>query len=111
MRDERLQEVLEENVLVAFSGRRFAWLRTHLVVSKALDESLWRFQRLRHLMGMGEPTDPEELTAIECCYEVVRTAAPKLFEGSDFTLGSPIPLMRDILSQATALTAPQELKN
>ena len=97
---DRVVEKLPNDVELC---RRFTWLRTHLVVSKALDESLWRFRRLRHLMGMGEPTDPEELTAIECCYEVVRTEAPKLFEGSDFTLGSPIPLMRDIFLSAKAV--------
>ena len=84
--------------------RRFAWLRTHLVVSKALDEGLWRLRRIRHLMGMGLPGARKELEAVKRCCEVVKAEAPNLFTGSDMTLGSPIPLMQDILSSATALT-------
>lgn len=84
--------------------RRFAWLRTHLVVSKALDEGLWRFRRIRYLSGQQQGA-PEELEAVKRCLGVVQAEAPKLFAGSDFTLGSPLPLMRDILTLSAELSA------
>lgn len=94
---------------------RMEWLRTTLVVAKALDSALWRYRYLRHL-GDNGISDLQVLKDIEGDFDVVRQNHRRLFEHSpdlrlscyggqpcgdrEITLRSPIPLMRDIHSNA-----------
>jgi len=74
---------------------RTALLERHLVVAKALDGALWRYRRLRFLQDMGL-SDPELMRGIEADFDTLRKNPYPLSEA----LGSPIPLMRDIHSNA-----------
>ena len=74
---------------------RTALLERHLVVAKALDGALWRYRRLRFLKDMGI-SEPELMRGIEADFETLRQNPYPLAE----ELGSPIPLMRDIHSNA-----------
>ena len=93
---------------------RIGWLRTHLVVTRALDGALWRLRYRRAESQLGR-TDAKALDEIERDFETVRRESANLFaHGPDLklsgypeplgdreiTLRSPIPLMRDIESEA-----------
>lgn len=97
---------------------RLGWLRTHLVVSRALDEALWRSRRIRYLSDI-QRADVEELAAVERCRDVVKSEGGRLFEHSSdakmsfypdplgeraISLGSPGRLMSDILEICRAKT-------
>ena len=96
---------------------RTRWLRTHLVVTRALDGALWRLKYLRALGERGT-TDPGVLREIAHDFASVKSAAPDLFRHEpdlklsgyrrpvgdrDISLRSPIPLMRDIESSARSV--------
>lgn len=89
---------------------RTYWLQTHLRCSKALDEALWRFRRIRHLAEMGI-AEPHQLKAIDAAFDELRKYHKQLFACNaetklsfypealgerKITLRSPVDLMRDI---------------
>ena len=93
---------------------RIGWLRTHLVVSRALDGALWRLRYLRAESQLGR-TDMEVFAEIERDFETIRRESGNLFAHDadlelsgyrgavgdrEISLRSPIPLMRDIESEA-----------
>lgn len=94
---------------------RTEWLRTHLLVSRALDGAYWRFRLLRHLSQQGM-TDLGVMNDIESDFEAIRQNHRELFKHDadlrlscygmkpcgdrEISLRSPIPLMRDIHSNA-----------
>lgn len=94
---------------------RMEWLRTTLVVAKALDGALWRYRYLRYLSECGL-SDEDVMKDIDADFDVVRKNNKKLFTHSpdlrlscyrfapcgdrEITLRSPVPLMRDIHSNA-----------
>jgi len=80
-------------------GQRFDWLRAQLEVSRALDGALWRYFHLRECAKDGR-TDAEDLAGIEADFETVRRKGAGACPG----LGSPVPLMRDILDKARRLS-------
>ena len=95
---------------------RFKWLRTHLVVSKALDGALFRARCLR-AQAMFDVADLETFAAIKADFDTIRAENKNLFagaEGRKFSfysapavkeqvwLGSPVGLMRDIYETALA---------
>ena len=71
---------------------RFGWLRSHLVASRELDANLWRLKRQREL---GKPTDALQRQLDEGLAKV--RALKRDFPRE---LGSPVPLMADICSEA-----------
>ena len=93
---------------------RTAWLKTHLVCTRALDGALWRWHYLKAL-SISAATDPAAMRGIEDDFAVIRANHKKLFEHSpdlklsfydtpcgdrEITLRSPVPLMREIHSNA-----------
>ena len=93
---------------------RIGWLKTHLVVTRALDGALWRLRYLRAEGQLGR-TDEKVFGEIERDFETVRRESPNLFAHDadlklsgyrgavgdrEISLRSPIPLMRDIESEA-----------
>lgn len=93
---------------------RLGWLETQLVVTRALDGALWRYRYLRHLRDMGT-TDIEAMKEIEADFQTIREHGPRLFGHSpdlklscyreiagerEISLRSPVPLMRDIVTNA-----------
>ena len=75
---------------------RFGWLRAHLAASRELDANLWRLRLLKRQRALGGPTDAllreiregaERICAFKC--------------GFPREIGSPVPLMKDICSQAS----------
>ena len=93
---------------------RFSWLREHLLCSKELDVSLWRCRFLQG-DGVASSSRAEQIAAIEASRNVLRTEGKKLFACSpdsrmsfypkplgnyDIGLGSPIPLINDIVETA-----------
>ena len=70
-------------------------LEKHLVVSKALDGALWRLRRLRRLKDMGV-SDANVMRDIENDFSTIRANPYPL----SAELGSPVPLMCDIHSNA-----------
>ena len=84
-------------------GERFDWLRAQLKVSRALDGALWRYFHLRECAKEGR-IDTDDLAGIEADFETVRSCVKDVCPG----LGSPIPLMRDILDKARQLVPSPE---
>lgn len=96
---------------------RVGWLREFAVCAKALDESLWRYRYLRHEAELLT-TDPEQLSLLAQAYDVVQAQRKKLFRfdpaqtfsGYDVplgelpkpSLGSPVPLMRELYDASRA---------
>ena len=93
---------------------RLEWLEAQLVVARALDGALWRYRYLRHLRDMAT-TDAETMREIEADFETVRKNGQNLFRHTpslrlscygeplgerDVSLRSPVPLMRDIMTNA-----------
>ncbi|MBR0197715.1 MAG: hypothetical protein IJQ34_06250 [Kiritimatiellae bacterium] len=93
---------------------RTDWLKTHLICSKALDGALWRYRYLRYLRDICS-SDIEEFKNIEEDFNTIKANHTKLFAHEPelklsfyqkpcldrpITLSSPIPLMRDIHSNA-----------
>ena len=93
---------------------RTDWLKTHLLVTKALDGALWRYRYLRSLMDMAS-TDVEVMKEIRSDFDTVKKESANLFKHEptlklscyrepvgerEITLRSPIPFMRDIESNA-----------
>lgn len=94
---------------------RTTWLRTCLVVARALDGAYWRFRYLRYLSESGI-ADLEVMKEINADFDTIRENHTRLFEHSpelrlsfygkepcgerEITLRSPVPLMRDIHSTA-----------
>ncbi len=98
---------------------RFQWLKEYAICSRYLDESLWRYRYLLHLSTMLT-TDPGQLKPLAEAYREVRLQAARLFQfdpGQKFScydrplgelrirpsLGSPMPLMREIYERSEAL--------
>ena len=121
--DGRLARPKREELMV-----RFGWLRAFVHCAKALDESLWRLRLIRHLSA-NQQRCSEELNGIEAAFNVIRAQGGKLFRHDPslrlscyqepvgdrpITLGSPIPLMRDIYTNAVQLVekvgGPQKAK-
>ena len=74
---------------------RFGWLRSHLAASRELDANLWRLRLLKRQRSLGVPTDD--------LLREIKEGAGKLFAAKcrfPREIGSPVPLMRDICSQA-----------
>ena len=82
-------------------GERFDWLRSQLIVSRALDGALWRYFHLRECAKEGQ-TDFEDLSGIDADFEMVKAHGKELCPG----LGSPVPLIRDIRDKARQLAPP-----
>ena len=82
-------------------GERFEWLRSQLVVSRALDSALWRYFHLRECAKAGR-LDADDMDGIDAAFEDVCASRKDLCRG----LGSPIPLMRDIRDKARKLARP-----
>jgi hypothetical protein len=96
---------------------RVGWLREVAVCAKALDESLWRYRYLRHEAEMLT-TDPGQLRFLAQAYDVIQAQRKRLFtfdpaqrfSGYDVplgelpkpSLGSPVPLMRELSGAARA---------
>ena len=93
---------------------RTEWLKTHLICSRALDGALWRCHYLQWLCSCAQ-SDARLMREIEADFDTIRANHKKLFEHSpdlqlsfydtpcgdrEITLRSPIPLMRDIHSNA-----------
>lgn len=94
---------------------RTEWLRACLVVSRALDGAYWRFRYLRQLSQQGM-ADFDVLNGVDEDFETVRQNHRELFKHDDdlrlsfygmkpcgdrdISLRSPLPLMRDIHSNA-----------
>ena len=74
---------------------RFGWLRSHLVASRELDANLWRLRRLKRQRELGKPTDALQRQLDEGLAKV--RALKRDFPRE---LGSPVPLMADICSEA-----------
>ena len=74
---------------------RFGWLRSHLAVSRELDANLWRLRLLKRQRTLGKPTD-DLLREIKDGAAKVCTAKFRFPR----EIGSPVPLMSDICSQA-----------
>ena len=74
---------------------RFGWLRSHLVASRELDANLWRLRLLKRQREHGEPTDALQRQLNEGLAKV--RALKRDFPRE---LGSPVPLMADICSEA-----------
>ena len=74
---------------------RFGWLRSHLVASRELDANRWRLRLLKRQRELGEPTDALQRLLIEGLAKV--RALKRDFPRE---LGSPVPLMTDICSEA-----------
>ena len=74
---------------------RFGWLRSHLVASRELDANLWRLRLLKRQRELGEPTDALQRQLDEGLAKV--RALKRDFPRE---LGSPVPLMADICSEA-----------
>ena len=82
-------------------GERFEWLRSQLVVTRALDSALWRYFHLRECAKSGR-LDADDIDGIDAAFEEVSACRKDLCRG----LGSPIPLMRDIRDKARQLARP-----
>jgi hypothetical protein len=98
---------------------RFDWLREFAIVSRHLDESLWRFRYLRHLAAVLT-TDPGQMKYLAEAYDAVRQSAAadsRLFRydaGLKFScyrttlgnlgrrpeLGDPLPLMKELYGKS-----------
>ena len=74
---------------------RFGWLRSHLVASRELDANLWRLRLLKRQRELGEPTDALQRQLNDGLAKV--RALKRDFPRE---LGSPVPLMTDICSEA-----------
>ena len=74
---------------------RFGWLRSHLAVSRELDANLWRLRLLKRQRTLGRPTDAL-LREIQEGADRIRISKCKFPR----EIGSPVPLMKDICSQA-----------
>ena len=74
---------------------RFGWLRAHLAASRELDANLWRLRLLKRQRTLGKPTD-------DLLREIKEGAAKLCASKFRFPreIGSPVPLMTDICSQA-----------
>lgn len=98
---------------------RFAWLKEFTIVNNALEESLWRYRRLRYLDSMLT-TDPAQLRFLAHASATVQQHAHELFRfdpSQKFScystplgelrirpgLGNPLPLMRELYSKSKAL--------
>ena len=82
-------------------GERFDWLRSQLVVSRALDGALWRYFHLRECAKDGR-FDLDDMEGIDAAFEEVVSCRKDLCQG----LGSPIPLIRDIRDKARRIVRP-----
>jgi len=97
---------------------RFDWLREFAIVSRYLEESLWRFRYLRHLSSVLT-TDPEQMKHLAEAYDGVREHQRLLFRfdpaqklscydirlgdlGTTPGLGNPIPLMQELYAKSRA---------
>ncbi len=97
---------------------RVGWLREWAVCAKALDESLWRYRYLRHEAEMLT-TDPGQMRFLAHAYDVIQAQRKKLFQFDPSlklscydvplgqlpgapSLGSPIPLMRELYDASRA---------
>jgi hypothetical protein len=102
---------------------RFHWLQEFAIVNTTLDESLWRYRYLHHLAEMLT-TDPEQLKHLEQAAARVKEHQPKTFRydpaqkfscytrplgqlGARPSLGSGLPLMKEIYEQSKALVEQQ----
>lgn len=91
---------------------RFEWLRQFAIVNSNLEESFWRYRYLRYLASMLT-TDPEQMKYLAQSYDAVRQHSKLMFRfdpAQKFScydvpmgdldrypsLGSPIPLMREL---------------
>jgi hypothetical protein len=98
---------------------RFDWLREFAIVTRHLDESLWRYRYLRHQAAMLT-TDPEQMKFLAESYDAVKEHQPKLFQfdprqkfscysvplgslSSKPSLGDPMPLMRELYDASRKL--------
>jgi hypothetical protein len=97
---------------------RFGWLKEFAICSRYLDESLWRYQYLRHLASMLT-TDPEQLKYLAEAYDAVKQHEPLLFQFDSAqkfscydttlgqlrirpSLGTPLPLMKELYEKSKA---------
>jgi hypothetical protein len=74
---------------------RFGWLRAHLAASRELDANLWRLRLLKRRRTLGMPADDLP--------RAIKEAASKVYASKcrfPREIGSPVPLMTDICSQA-----------
>lgn len=95
---------------------RFEWLRQFAISTRWLEESLFRFRYLRYLNSM-RTTDPEQMKYLAQAFDKVVEHSDKLFQYNPQqrfacygrplgeltrqpSLGSPVPLMKDIYSQS-----------
>jgi len=95
---------------------RFEWLREFAIVTRHLDESLWRYRYLRYEASMLT-TDPEQMKFLAASYDAVKLHQPKLFRfnpqqgfsgyGAPLgrlritpSLGNPVPLMRELYTES-----------
>ena len=76
-------------------ARRIDLLIAHLKTYRAVDGAMWRLRRLRFLKDMGT-SDARLMKEIEADFDFLRQNPYPLSE----ELGSPVPLMRDIHSNA-----------
>lgn len=122
-KDEALECVrrMEEHIAAAGEGPwkeelavRTKWLKTHLLCTKALDGAMWRYRYLKYLCLVAR-TDEEVMNEIDADFDAIRANHKKLFEHEptlklsfydkpcgdlEISLRSPVPLMRDIHSNA-----------
>ncbi len=93
---------------------RTAWLKTHLLCTKAIDGALWRYRYLKHLSLMAQ-TDKEAYDGIVADFEAIRANHKHLFAHApslklsfypdecadrEISLRSPVPILMDIRSNA-----------
>lgn len=95
---------------------RFEWLREFAIVSRHLNESLWRYRYLRQQAAMLT-TDPEQMKFLTVSYDAVKEHEPKLFRFKPAqklscygvplgqlnrapSLGDPMPLMRELYDES-----------
>ena len=96
---------------------RFGWLREFVRCARALDVALWQFRLIRHLSAMQQSC-ADELKPIDEAFGEIRAHGGMLFRHDPslrlscfpdpvgerpVTLGSPVPLMRDIYTNAVKL--------
>lgn len=98
---------------------RFDWLREFAIVTRYLEEALFRYRCLRGLNAL-RTTDPEQIKYIAVAYDKIRQHRPTLFRfdpDQQFrcyetplgdlrtrpALGNPIPLIKEIYEQSNIL--------